>query len=142
MTTLEEHVHEAYMREKARVKRKLYYALSLLFIVYLVAIGTFHYVENWTWIDSVYFTTSTITTVGYGDITPKTDMGKLINIPLMFIGIAVGLYVIYAIQDYGKANLGSVARGMGTHFDNVESSGNHIRRHVEGHIKRLSGKKK
>jgi peptidoglycan/LPS O-acetylase OafA/YrhL len=117
---LEEHVRAAIENERHRVRRKLIYALLLLAAVYIIAIFSFHYTEGWTWEDSTYFTTSTITTVGYGDLTPKTYMGRMITIPLMFIGIGVGLYAIYAIQDYGKANLEEVAQ----HIDN-RISGRH-----------------
>ena len=55
--------------------------------------------------DSIYFTTSTITTVGYGDMVPHTDIGRIFTIPLMWIGIAVGCYFIYTIQDYGKSKV-------------------------------------
>jgi voltage-gated potassium channel Kch len=98
-------------REKARTKRKIFYALLLLGAVYVIAIETYHYVEGWDWLDSIYFTTSTITTVGYGDVTPLTDLGKMVTIPLMLVGIGVGFYVIYAIQDYGRSRLSTLAGG-------------------------------
>lgn len=71
--------------------------------------------EGWSWEDSIYFTTSTITTVGYGDLTPGTYWGRLFTIPLMWIGIAVGLYVIYTVQDYGRTKLDAVSR----HVENL-----------------------
>lgn len=106
---LNEHIADAIRHEKARVKRRLLYALLLLAAVYVIAVEVYHTVEGWDWLTSVYFTTSTITTVGYGDVTPMTDVGKLITIPLMLIGIAIGFYAIYAIQDYGKTRLSAIA---------------------------------
>ena len=135
--TLQEHVELALRKEKARVKRKLYYAILLLFTVYVISIQVFHYIEAWSWVDSIYFTTATITTVGYGDITPKTEVGRLFTIPLMLIGIAVGLYAIYAIQEYGKANLATVASSVGGHLDIMENSGNKIRGHVDRHVENI-----
>ena len=96
---------EAIHREKDRVKSKLAIAFIMLMAVYIGAIIVFHYVENWGWDTSLYFTTSTITTVGYGDTVPHTYIGKMFTIPLMWIGIAVGLYFIYSLQEYGKANM-------------------------------------
>ncbi|MCX6769454.1 MAG: potassium channel family protein [Candidatus Micrarchaeota archaeon] len=140
----QEQVELAIQREKARVKRKLMYAVLLLAAVYVVAIIIYHATESWSWEDAVYFTTATITTVGYGDIVPHTYYGRLITIPLMFIGIAVGLYTIYAIQDYGKANLGGVAKGVGTRLDNVESGRKRMVGHVDRHVERIRrmGRKK
>ena len=97
----------ALQMEKARerARRRIIYAFVMLGAVYVTAIAVFHYAEGWKWEDSIYFTTSTITTVGYGDLVPHTYFGRLFTIPLMWIGIAVGLYFIYTIQDYGKSKV-------------------------------------
>lgn len=57
----------------------------------LIAIGTvfYHYVEHLNWLDSLYFTVVTLATVGYGDITPKTDAGKVFTIFYIIIGISI-----------------------------------------------------
>jgi voltage-gated potassium channel len=39
-----------------------------------------------TLFESVYFTVCTMTSVGYGDITPGTAIGKLITIAMMLLG--------------------------------------------------------
>lgn len=44
-------------------------------------------------IDAFWWSFATTTTVGYGDITPITDIGKVIGIFLMLIGVAIfGVY--------------------------------------------------
>lgn len=53
----------------------------------------YHVVEGWRWIDSIYFTVITLTTIGYGDFSPKTDAGKLFTIFYIFLGL--GLLVGY-----------------------------------------------
>jgi voltage-gated potassium channel len=71
--------------------RKILVFLSVVFMVVLV-LGTLLYVvegpENgFTSIPvSIYWAITTITTVGFGDITPKTDLGRLIASLMMLLG--------------------------------------------------------
>lgn len=64
-----------------------------LILVLLIASGTFFYsiVEGWRAIDALYFTIITLSTVGYGDLSPQTDIGKIFTIIYIFSGI--GLFV-------------------------------------------------
>ena len=57
----------------------------------LVGGGTvfFRSVEDLSWLDSVYFTVVTLTTVGYGDISPTTGAGKVFTIFYLIIGVGV-----------------------------------------------------
>lgn len=109
---LQEHMEAEIKRNKARVKRQVMYALVLLATVYLIAILTYHTLEAWSWEDAVYFSTVTMATVGYGDIVPTTYWGRMFTIPLIWVGVGVAFYVIFAIQEYGKTELYSMMQTM------------------------------
>ena len=49
---------------------------EIIFIVLLIILGAmaFHIAEKLTWFNSLYFTITTMTTIGLGDVTPKTDV--------------------------------------------------------------------
>lgn len=49
----------------------------------------FHYTENLGWVDSFYFCTITLTTIGYGDITPTTSFGKIFTSFYAILGIGI-----------------------------------------------------
>jgi hypothetical protein len=56
----------------------------------LVAVGTIFYrlVEQWSWLDSFYFTMVTLTTVGYGDFHPTEPISKLFTVTLIVVGVS------------------------------------------------------
>ena len=57
----------------------------------LLAVGTVVYrlLEDWSWVDSMYFSVVAVTTVGFGDLTPSTDASKLFTILYILSGITI-----------------------------------------------------
>ena len=70
--------------------------LSVLCIASLLSIGTiaYHFLEHWTWIQSLYFSVITITTIGYGDMHPTTDISRLFTIFYALGGVSITLVVL------------------------------------------------
>jgi voltage-gated potassium channel len=64
-------------------------------LVYLVGLlllgGTVFYsiVEGWSSLDAFYFSATTLTTVGFGDLTPQTALGKLCTVLYLFVGLGI-----------------------------------------------------
>jgi voltage-gated potassium channel len=75
----------------AASRRKIMVFLSVVLMIVMV-MGTLMYVvegpeHGFTSIPiSIYWAITTMTTVGFGDITPKTDLGKLIASTMMLMG--------------------------------------------------------
>ncbi len=67
-----------------------------LFITLYLLFGTFFYhrTEGWSYLDSAYFCVVTLATVGFGDFTPKTSLGKFFTI--FYIMIGIGSFVAFA----------------------------------------------
>ena len=68
--------------------------VSILLALQLVAGAIFYsQVEGWRWIDALYFCVATLTTVGYGDLTPVTDLGKIFT--MIYLVTGIGLFVSF-----------------------------------------------
>lgn len=84
----------------------------LFFVLVILLIGTFFYhkVEGWRWLDSFYFSSMSLTTVGYGDFVPKTDIGKIFTIFYIFSGVGVILGFITSVAN--KAHEKSITEDL------------------------------
>ncbi len=67
-------------------------SLTLLVVFTLVG-GTIFYSleEGWSVVDAFYFSVTTLTTVGLGDLTPATAFGKLFTVVYIFAGLSIVL---------------------------------------------------
>ena len=73
--------------------------ISISLFLLLIVSGSFiyHSVEGWNRLDSLYFTVITVTTIGYGDLAPITDEGKIFTIFFSFFGVAMAFYFLSLI---------------------------------------------
>lgn len=82
---MNEEEHKAY-------HRRIFYVLMLILFILLGGATFYHYVEGWRCLDALYFSTVTMTTIGYGDFSPQTDLGKIFTIFYVFASVGVALY--------------------------------------------------
>ncbi len=81
----------------------------------LIGAGTwvFHVIENWTWAQSFYFSVTTLTTVGYGDLSPSTDASRIFTSVYILLGVGI---VIAALTRIGSQYLSTQEHQLG---DNI-----------------------
>ncbi|OEK05742.1 potassium channel family protein [Roseivirga misakiensis] len=71
----------------------------LMASAFIVTVGTvvYHYVEGWNWLDSLYFSVIALTTIGFGDFAPQTDLGKAFTIVYIIVGVGLILAFINTV---------------------------------------------
>src|ERR687893_3190983 len=86
-------------------------SLALL-VVFLLFSGTIFYstVEGWSVVDAFYFSVTTLTTVGLGDLAPSTTFGKLFTAVYIFAGLGL---IAGFINTVTQETLSSRRRGRG-----------------------------
>ena len=75
--------------------RMLWGLVALLVITVIGAIG-YMAIEGWSLLDSFYMTIITITTVGYSEVYPLSEGGKIFSVFLIVGGVGTAFYTLLA----------------------------------------------
>jgi voltage-gated potassium channel len=69
---------------------------AILAVTVAIGLGTvgFYLIEGWSILDSLYVAAQTVTTVGYGDLTPGTRNGRIFSTLFMLVAVGVVLYAL------------------------------------------------
>lgn len=78
-----------------RVKGILAFTVGMI----LWASVFYHFVEGWSWLDSVYFSVVTISTVGFGDFSPETAAGKIFTMAYIIVGLGIFVTAATTVAD-------------------------------------------
>jgi len=92
-------------------KHAFHYIGASAFLVLATGTVVYHYVEDWSWVDSFYFSSVALTTVGFGDLTPTTDASKLFTVFYIFSGISLIGAVLNAFLKLHAAKVGNRRSG-------------------------------
>lgn len=91
-------------------RSKLVAALVLLFMVFLTGVIGFRFYSDYSWIDAIYMTIITITTVGFQEIEPLGPGERIFTSILIVSSIFIVGYAITVTSEYllGKSNVGNI----------------------------------
>ena len=69
------------------VRRQFRAATILILIIVPIGIAGYMVFEERTLFESIYLTIITLTTIGYGDVVPSTEIGRVFTLGLVFAGL-------------------------------------------------------
>ncbi|MGC9332247.1 MAG: potassium channel family protein [Bacteroidales bacterium] len=76
--------------------------IALFILLIIIILGVFGYIiiENYSFIDAIYMTIITIATVGFREVAPLSQPGKIFTIVLIFVSFSIYAYVISNFTRY------------------------------------------
>ena len=84
---------------------------SWVLILLLTGMWFYHWWEGWSWLDSLYFSVVTLTTVGYGDLSPQTAVGKIFTMVYIILGLGIlSSFIVLLAEHQTKTGEGIVQR--------------------------------
>lgn len=98
--------------------RRFRVVLGVAAITLAIGMVFYHFVEKLRWLDALYFSVVSLLTVGYGDVTPKTDIGKIFTIFYLIMGVGIMGALVNAII------VRAIARREQKRKENIESAKN------------------
>lgn len=84
------------MNSYTETRRQIRTALIVFLVVLVVGISGFMLIERMSLLDAVWLTIVTLATVGYGDIVPQTELGRLFTIVMLLTGLGVFAFAVQA----------------------------------------------
>lgn len=83
-----------------KYSRRLLISVAAVAVLSLVGVFGYHFIENYSYLDSFYMVVITFTTVGYGTIGPLSPGGTVLTILIVVFGVATGLNLLAIGAEY------------------------------------------
>ncbi len=81
-------------------KSKFQLGLTLMFLVLAIGVIGFYFIANLSWLDSIYMTIITVSTVGFGEMGPMDGPQKIFTIFLIVTSVFLFGFAISVITEY------------------------------------------
>jgi len=78
------------------------FRIALLLVISILLIGVFGYrfIADYSWIDALYMTVITISTVGFSEVAPLSNVAKLFTVGLISASVLTLAYSVSIITEY------------------------------------------
>ncbi|MCB2190222.1 MAG: potassium channel protein [Deltaproteobacteria bacterium] len=107
------------------IRRVIWGIVCSLGVVLMGTLG-YRWMEDYTWLESIYMTIITVTTVGFGEVRPLSSAGRVFTMVLMLSGVGTILYLLTTITQLvvegklreimGRRSLERAIRSLKDHY--------------------------
>ena len=81
-------------------RTKIYTAIFLLVVILLIGVSGYKMISGYSWVDALYMTVITMTTVGFGEVVPLDDQSNIFTIFLILASVIIVGYALSIITEY------------------------------------------
>ncbi len=80
---------------------KYMWVFEVIFVLLVLSSGAtiFHFVEWRRYFDALYFVVVTMTTIGYGDLVPQTELGRAFTMLYAIVGVPTFLAIAASVLE-------------------------------------------
>ena len=82
------------------LRSKIVWALSLMVLILLIGVIGYRFLSNYSWIEAIYMTIITVTTVGFAEVKPLDANAKIFTVFLIVTSVFIFGFAISVITEY------------------------------------------
>jgi voltage-gated potassium channel len=80
-----------------RALQNVKFLAAALLCVALIGTAGFHFIEHWSWFDGFYMVLTTLTTIGYQEVHPLSQVGRYFNVGIILAGVGLVFLILGAL---------------------------------------------
>jgi voltage-gated potassium channel len=77
--------------------RRLALAIALALMVMVAGVVGYMVLEGWSFLDALYMTVITVTTVGFREVHPLSTGGRLLTLAIALAGVGILFYALLSL---------------------------------------------
>lgn len=93
-------MHDQHPAAQSIIESTLRWALALLLVVVAFGVGGYMAIEGWSFLDALFMTVTTLSTVGYKEVHDLSTAGQIFTIFLIIVGVGGMLYTVTTVVAY------------------------------------------
>jgi len=81
-------------------RSKIYIALTLMVAVLFLGVLGYRFITDYSWVEAIYMTIITVTTVGFGEVRPLDTEAKIFTVFLIILSVFIFAFALSVITEY------------------------------------------